>query len=207
MDLENINNLILDVLKELGNIGSGNAATALANMIAKKVDMKVPQVKVLDYKEVPKILGGEENIVVGIYFELVEEVVGNIMFVLDLESAKNLTNMLLNKEDDSLELDEMDMSALSEVGNILASSYVNSLSALTGLKLAISVPSLAVDMAGAILSVPAIQFGYVADHILFIETQFEEGNNQVSGNLFLIPDVDSFEKILNSLGVCWNESN
>lgn len=202
LDIDNLNNSMIDILKELGNIGSGNAATALATMIEKRVDMKVPQVKILEFKDVSNVLGGEEIPVVGIYFEMSGEIVGNIMFVLSLKSAKNLTNILFNREDNDLSLTEMDMSALSEIGNILASSYINSLSTLTGLKLKISVPSLSIDMAGAILSVPAIQFGYMADNILFIETQFEEGNNQVKGNLFMIPDIDSFEKLLNSLGVC-----
>ena len=202
LDIDNLNNSMIDILKELGNIGSGNAATALATMIEKRVDMKVPQVKILEFKDVSNVLGGEETPVVGIYFEMTGELVGNIMFVLNLESAKNLTNIIFNREDDDLSFTEMDMSALSEIGNILASSYINSLSTMTGLKLKISVPSLSIDMAGAILSVPAIQFGYVADNILFIETQFEEGNNQVKGNLFLIPDINSFEKMLNSFGVC-----
>ena len=197
-----VDDITIDVLKELGNIGSGNAATALATMISKKVDMAVPQVKILDFKDVPKILGGEEVPVVGIYFEMSGEIIGNIMFVLSLESGKNLTNILFNKNNTSMELDEMDMSALSEIGNILASSYINSLSALTGLKLTISVPSLATDMAGAILSVPAIQYGYIADHVLFIETQFQEGDKKVTGNLFMIPEIDSFKKLLKSLGVC-----
>lgn len=197
-----VDDITIDVLKELGNIGSGNAATALATMISKKVDMAVPQVKILDFKDVPKILGGEEVPVVGIYFEMSGEIIGNIMFVLSLESGKNLTNILFNKKNNSMELDEMDISALSEIGNILASSYINSLSALTGLKLTISVPSLATDMAGAILSVPAIQYGYIADHVLFIETQFQEGDKKVTGNLFMIPEIDSFKKLLKSLGVC-----
>lgn len=201
-DVDDINDITIDVLKELGNIGSGNAATALATMISKKVDMAVPQVKILDFKDVPKILGGEEVPVVGIYFEMSGEIIGNIMFVLSLESGKNLTNILFNKKNNSMELDEMDISALSEIGNILASSYINSLSALTGLKLTISVPSLATDMAGAILSVPAIQYGYIADHVLFIETQFQEGDKKVTGNLFMIPEIDSFKKLLKSLGVC-----
>lgn len=202
LDIDNLNNSMIDILKELGNIGSGNAATALATMIEKRVDMKVPQVKILEFKDVSNVLGGEETPVVGIYFEMTGELVGNIMFVLNLESAKNLTNIIFNREDDDLSFTEMDMSALSEIGNILASSYINSLSIMTGLKLKVSVPALSIDMAGAILSVPAIQFGYIADNVLFIETQFEEGNNQVKGNLFLIPDINSFEKMLNSFGVC-----
>ena len=201
MDVENLNRMMLDILGEIGNIGSGNAATALASMLSKRVDMNVPQVRILEFKDVAEVLGGEEKLVVGIYLDLNGEIKGNMMFILDLESAINLTNMLLNREDGGDELDDMAVSALSEVGNILASSYVNSLSALTGLKIAVSVPSLAIDMAGAILSVPAIQFGYVADQVLFIETIFEEGNRSVKGNLFLLPDMNSFGKILSSLGV------
>ncbi len=202
MDVDNLNDMMIDILGEIGNIGSGNAVTALSNMLSKRVDMNVPQVKILEFNEVTTLLGGEENLVVGIYLDLDEEIKGNIMFMLDIESAINLSNMLLNREGNNIEkLDDMAISALSEVGNILASSYVNSLSALTGLKITVSVPSLAIDMAGAILSVPAIQFGYIADQVLFIETIFEEGNNTVRGNLFLLPDMNSFKKILLSLGV------
>ncbi|WP_154438128.1 chemotaxis protein CheC [Tissierella pigra] len=201
INVENLNNFMIDVLKELGNIGAGNAATALASMIAKKIDMRVPNVRIMEFKEVAEILGGEENLVIGIYFELQEDVVGNMMFALDLNSAINLTNLLYNREKEGQELDDMDISALSEVGNIIASSYANSLSSLTGLKVFISVPSISIDMAGAILSVPAIQYGHVSDHALMVETVFEEERNLVSGNLFFLPDLESFDKILVALGV------
>lgn len=201
VDMNNLNSILLDVLKELGNIGSGNAATALATMIDKKVDMRVPQVRILEFKDVGEILGDGETPVVGIYFKMSDEIEGNIMFVLDIDSALNLTNMLFGRSNSRNELDEMDMSALSEVGNILSASYINSLSALTGLKLKLSVPSICVDMAAAILSVPAVQFGHIGEHVIFIETQFEEDDRLITGDLFLIPEVDSFEKILSSLGV------
>lgn len=193
------NDMIIDVLKEIGNIGSGNAVTALSSMLSKKIDMSVPKVRIIDFKEVSTILGGEEELVVGIYLNLNNDIEGNIMFVLDMESALNLLEMLLNKEVEGL--DEISISALSEVGNIVASSYVNSLSSLTGLKITVSIPSIAIDMAGAILSVPAIQFGLIADQALFIETVFQEGEDSVKGNLFLIPDIDSFKKMLSRLGV------
>ena len=186
LGMDNLNEIMLDILKELGNIGTGNAATALATMISKRVDMNVPQVKILEFQDVPKVLGGEETPVVGIYFEMKGEIVGNILFVLDLKSAKNLTNILFDRDDSSDDLDEMDISALSEIGNILASSYINSLSGLTGMKITVSVPSLSIDMAGAIISVTAIQFGYIADNVIFIETEFNEGSNTVAGNLFMI---------------------
>lgn len=201
INVDSLNTFMIDILKELGNIGAGNAATALSSLISKKVDMKVPNVRVLEFNEVAQILGGEENLIVGIYFELMEDIVGNIMFALDLDSAINLSNMLYNREKATRSLDDMDISALSEVGNILASSYANSLSTLTGLKIYISIPSISVDMAGAILSVPAIQFGVVSDHALMIETVFQEDENLVAGNLFFLPDLGSFDKILTALGV------
>ncbi len=201
MDVDNLNTMMLDILGEIGNIGSGNAITALSSMLSVRIDMSVPKVQMLEFKDAAAILGGEEKLVVGIYLDLYDEVEGNIMFVLDLESAINLTDMLLNRKSEVEELDEIALSALSEVGNILASSYVNSLSALTDLKITVSVPSLAIDMAGAILSVPAIKFGQIADQVLFIETIFVEDDNYVKGNLFLMPDMSSFEKILSSLGV------
>lgn len=199
MCTDNYDNMIIDVLKEIGNIGSGNAVTALANMLSKKINMTVPKVRIIDIKDIPTALGGEEELVVGIYLNLKDDIEGNIMFTLDINSALNLVNMLLNEE--KKELDELSLSALSEVGNIVASSYVNALSMLTNLKITISIPSLAIDMAGAILSVPAIQFGLVSDKALFIETMFQEGNNSVKGNLFMLPDINSFEKMLSFLGV------
>ena len=201
INVDTLNNFMLDILKEIGNIGAGNAATALSSMISKKVDMNVPNVRVLEFNSVAEILGGEENLIVGIYFELMGDIVGNIMFAMDLDSAINLSNILYNREKEERELDEMDISALSEVGNILASSYANSLSSLTGLKIFISIPSISIDMAGAILSVPAIQYGFVSDHALLIETIFEEDKKLVAGNLFFLPDLNSFDKILTALGV------
>lgn len=201
INVENLNSFMIDILKELGNIGAGNAATSLATMTSKRIDMKVPNVKILEFKNVAEILGGEEKLIIGIYFELSGDINGNIMFALDMISAINLTNILLNRNKEGKELDEMDISALSEIGNILAASYANSLSSLTNLKIMVSIPSISIDMAGAILSVPAIQFGYVSDHALMIETVFEENKNLVEGNLFFLPELSSFSKILNGLGV------
>lgn len=201
INIDNLNSMLLDVFKEIGNIGSGNAATALATIIDKKIDMAVPQVNILEFKDVTDILGGGEIPVVGIYFELDGDIEGNILFVLNLDSALNLVSMLFNRPEVNQELEDMDMSALSEVGNILAASYANSLSSLTGLSLKISIPSISIDMAGAILSVPAIEFGQLGDKVLFIETQFEEDGKMVVGDLFLIPKMNSFGKILEKLGV------
>lgn len=198
---DQMNVVVLDVLKEIGNIGAGNAATALAKMIDKKVDMKVPKVSILEFKEVPELLGGEETQVCGIFFKIEGDINGSIMFLLEMESAFNLIDLLMPREEHLM--DEFTYSALQEIGNILSGSYVSSLSGLTGLNMHISIPSLCIDMAGAILSVPAIQFGQIGDKILIIENQFIEPdeNEAVRGFFFLIPDVDSYDILFKSLGV------
>ncbi len=199
--INELNVMQIDVLKEIGNIGAGNAVTALSKMVSKKIDMKVPKVNILEFKDVPELVGGAEVLVSGIYFQVFGDITGSIMFIIDKTSSKLLTNLLMGKDDTNPELDEMERSALKEVGNILAGSYLSSLSSLTGLKISVSVPSLAIDMAGAIMSVPIALFGQVGDHVLLIETEFIEGTNLVKGNFFLIPDGNSFEVLLRSLGV------
>jgi chemotaxis protein CheC len=200
VDINRLNEMYLDILKELGNIGAGNAITALSTMIGKKVDMQVPKVKILDFKEVSDIFGSADTIIVGIYFDLDGDVKGNILFALDIKSAASLIWSLMGLEVKE-EFDELEKSALEEIGNIMAGSYVASLSTLTSLNIKISPPAISIDMAGAILSVPAIKYGEISDKILFIETQFIEGEKLIKGDFFLIPDINSFDLILKALGV------
>lgn len=203
-DFNDLSNLQIDVLKEIGNIGAGNAATALAKMLNKKIGMEVPRIKILGFKDVSETLGGAEMLVVGILLGVNGDLKGNIMFILGLEASKVLLNILLGKQydkDEDIEFGDMEISALKEIGNILAGSYLSSLSTLTKLKITSTVPELAIDMAGAILSVPAIEFGKAGDTVLYIETEFSEGDAKVIGDFFLIPDLASYEILLRALGV------
>ena len=201
ISISNLNSMQIDVLKEIGNIGAGNAVTALSTMVAKRVDMEVPKVNIVEFKDVAELIGGPEVQVAGIYFRVFGDLSGSIMFLIDKNSSKLLANLIMGKDDNISQLSEMELSALQEIGNILAGSYLSALSSLTGLTINVSVPSLAIDMAGAIMSVPVALFGQVGDHVLLIETQFIEGSNHVKGNFFLIPDEESFEILLKSLGV------
>lgn len=201
-DINDLNNIQLDVLKEIGNIGSGNAATALANMLGRKIEMDVPRTKILEFKEVSETLGGAELPVVGILFKVSGDLTGNILFILQKRDAVTLVSMLMQKTPDyDGEFTELELSALKEIGNILAGSYLSALSGLTNLKILPSVPYMAIDMAGAILSVPAIEFGKVGDTVLYIETEFCEGSDKVVGDFFLIPDLDTYDVLLKALGV------
>lgn len=192
----------LDVLRELGNIGAGNATTALSQMINKRVDMGVPKAELIEIEKISQILGGEEALVAGILLGIEGDVEGMMMFVQEQVSARNLVNLLMGRElDEFAEFTEMDISALQEIGNIITGAYLNSLSALTGLKIIPTVPNMAIDMAGAILSVPAIEFGKVGDHALLIQTGFGGTGEEVFGYFVLIPEAKSYEKIFKSLGM------
>ena len=97
-------------------------------------------------------------------------------------------------------LTDMQFDVLKEIGNIIAGSYLSALSSLTGLKIVATVPAMTIDMAGAILSVPAIEYGKIGDKVLFIETQLGE-DDFLNGYIVMVPEVDSYGKILTSLGI------
>lgn len=200
-DLNHVSQEYFDVLKELGNIGAGNATTALAQLLQCKVDMKVPQVQLLDFDQVGAVMGGEEQIMAGIYLLVEGDITGSIMFLLEESAAHILVAKLMGVSGETTgEFSEIELSALKEIGNIITGAYLNSLSALTNLKILPSVPDLSIDMAGAILSVPAIEFGTIGDKILMIETQFTD-EVDLNGYFILVPDLDSYDKILRSLGL------
>jgi len=192
-----------DVLREIGNIGAGNATTALSQMINSKIDMKVPNVDLLEFKELSDIVGGAENLVVGILFALEGQIDGMMMFIMDMAAARHLVDVLVGSAyvNPSGEFSEMELSALNEIGNIIAGAYLSSLSTLTNILITSSVPYMAIDMAGAILSVPAIEFGKIGDRALLIETEFGDDIKAVNGYFILIPTLESYGAILSSLGL------
>lgn len=202
LNLNQIDNMQYDVLREIGNIGAGNATTALSQMINSKIDMKVPKVDLLEFKELADIVGGAENLVVGILFTLEGQIDGMMMFMMDMPAARHLVNVLMcEEENQSTEFTEMELSALNEIGNIISGAYLSSLSTLTNILITSSVPYMAIDMSGAILSVPAIEFGKIGDKALLIETEFGDDIKSVNGYFILIPTLESYEAILSSLGL------
>ncbi len=201
LSLEQMSENYVDVLKEIGNIGAGNAMTALSQMLQCKVDMKVPQVRLLDLKNVSTIVGSEEQLMVGVLLGVEGDITGSIMFLVELGAAKLLVKkLMMGYESGNSTLDAMETSAMQEISNIITGAYLNSLSTLTNLKIFPTPPSLTIDMAGAILSVPAIEFGVLGDKILLIQSQFYD-EVAIDGYFILIPDMDSYKKILTSLGM------
>lgn len=201
MSLEHVTNTYLDVLREIGNIGAGNAMTALSQMLQSKVDMHVPQVRLLEFSEVGAVVGGEEQLMVGVLLGVEGDITGSIMFLVELKAAKGLVKKIMMGYESGLEgLDEMETSAMMELSNIITGAYLNSLATMTNLCIYPTPPSLTVDMAGAIMSVPAILFGTLGDNILLIQSRFFD-EVEVDGYFILIPDLDSYQKILSALGI------
>ena len=201
VNLEKITDVYCDVLKEIGNIGAGNAMTALSQMIQCKVDMKVPKVCLLDFNEVGNLMGGEEQLMACVLFGVEGQVSGTMMFMIETVSAKHLLDKIMGACSPGAEtFTEMEASALQEVGNIITGAYLKALASFTNMKIISSPPLMTVDMAGAILSVPAIEFGQLGDKLLLIQTQFFD-EIEVNGYFILIPDVDSYVKIIGSLGL------
>ncbi len=200
MSLEHVTNNYLDVLREIGNIGAGNAMTALSQMLQSKVDMQVPQVRLLEFSEVGAMVGGEEQLMVGVLLGVEGDITGSIMFLVELQAAKGLVKkMMMGYDSGQPGLDEMETSAMMELSNIITGAYLNSLATLTNLCIFPTPPSLTVDMAGAILS-PAIMFGELGDNILMIQSRFFD-EVEVDGYFILIPDLPSYQKILSALGI------
>lgn len=203
-DFSELSGMQLDILKEIGNIGSGNAATALAQLLNAKIDMNVPQVNILPFAEVPDQVGGAELHVVGIFMLATGSAPASILFLLPVSKACLLVDMLMGKEwgqTNPSSFTDMDMSALSELGNIICATYLNALAMFTQLDFRPSVPALGIDMAGAILNTVLAQFGEVADHVLVLETEFKRDEQEIVGHFFLLPEPGSLDVILTSLGV------
>ena len=201
LQLDEMNAMHFDVLKEIANIGAGNATTALSKMLNAKVDMKVPCIQFMEFKELAEGIGGAENLVVGILLTLDTGIEGMMMFVLESDSAEQIVNLLMGKSGKLDEFSEMDLSALQEIGNIIAGSYLSAISAFTNMTITASVPYLSIDMAGAILSVPAIEFSKISDKALLIETEFGDKDTIINGYFILIPTLDAFNTIFSALGL------
>ena len=201
-NVEELQDLHLDVLKEIGNIGSGNAASSLSTMLNCETDISVPNVRLLDFADAVGFLGGPENIAIGMLVNLTEDISGMMLYVLQHSCASMMTKSIFGSEiEDLVNMNDMEKSFIAEVGNIMSASYINAIASLTGLTIDISVPQMCVDMVGAILSVPAVQFAQIGNKVLFIDDSFVINGCAVKSNMILVPEMNSLELLFNKLGV------
>ncbi|EOS74638.1 hypothetical protein C817_04697 [Dorea sp. 5-2] len=199
---EEMNELEIDILKEIGSIGGGNAATALSSMLSAKVNMSLPGVEILGFNEALDHLGDPEELVAAIFVEMSGELSGIMLFVLTKEFSDEILFRMLGKADsDFLALDEIDSSVLIEIGNIVISSYITAMASLTGVNVELSVPQLALNMLGGIMSVPIAMMGQHSDRIMMITGEFKIDGKALNSNMLLLPDVESLNVLMKKLGV------
>ena len=212
MRMDDLSPVHIDVLREIGNIGQGNAATSLAAFSQKLVAIDVPCVRVLDINEAAGYLGGPENVVTAILVRLNGELSGMMLTIMENAFVGDLIRLVFGTAPDDLyAMDDMQSSFVQEMGNILSGSYLNAISALTGLSAEVSVPSVTTDMVGAILAVPAVEFAELGNKVMFIEDSFTfadgfDENERVNGstvrcNMILVPQMSSLEMLFDRLKV------
>lgn len=191
-----------DMLREAGNIAAGNAMTSLSTLIGSTLDMSITRVRIEKIQSLAEVLGDAEEVIAGMIINVFGDLNAMLLLAVETSSALVILNRMLNKKVNSLSgFKEMEYSALCETGNILAGSYLSALNKFTGLKLDVSTPQMAIDMAGAILSYPAIEFVRHDNSMLFIETVFEDINGFLNGTYILILDNTSYNRVIESLGV------
>jgi len=191
----------LEALKEIGNIGSGHAATSLSNMLQTRIDMAVPKVWLVPLDRLDEALGQMDSTKAALYLKVEGEASGKAIFVLSVESAEIIAKtLLMMKEPPNIFVDEMAQSALREVGNILVSSFVIALTQFSGVMLQPSTPALAIDMIGAMIDAVLLEEGKVDDTILIIDTKLS-GLQEMEGKFLYIPDEGSLDKLLGVFGI------
>lgn len=194
--------LQFDTLKELGSIGTGSAATALSTMLGRKIKMELPEVKLVEFNRAIYDLGGPEQIVAAVLAEFSGEMNGIMLFLQNREFINVVLEGLMGKRiNELIELTELELSALTEVGNIIISSYVNALANLVGMNVSLSVPTTTVNMLGGIMNVPIVMYGYTTDKLMTINGTLECDGEELNCKLLLHPDEQTLDVVMQKLGV------
>lgn len=207
MDMETFSHLQLDAMREVGNIGAGNAATALSVMLARPVDMDVPKAELVSIYELAEYYGDPLSMVSAVFVRSEGEFTCSLIFMQDENDAQKLVDLLICHQMGETALagisEEMRDSVLTEVGNIILSSFLNAINVLIGGTHVISVPGIAHDMLGSILDVVAAIFGQSDEYALIVNTALKVENVEVniSGKVVMLPDPGSLEILLGKLQV------
>lgn len=199
---DNLSSLQLDTLREIGSIGTGSAATALSQLLDREVRITLPEVRIMEYNEAIDWIGGPEEVTAGVLVGMGGQMSGVMLSVQKLEFINLVLESMLNRHvDDYAQLDDLCQSTLIEIGNILISTFINALSGLSGISVSLTVPAFAVDMQGAILTVPMAMYGGTSNYLMTIGGNLVCDNQQVPCRLLLSPDVRSLNFLLAKLGV------
>ena len=201
-NLDELTSMEIDTLREIGSIGTGNAATALGQLLGREVRITLPEVRIMGYNEAIEWIGGPEAVTAGVLVGMGGQMSGIMLSVQQMGFINLvLESMLSESISDYMELNELRQSALIEVGNIMISTFINALSGLADVHIKVTVPAFAVDMQGAILTVPMAEYGGMSDYLMAIGGNFVCDGKEVPCHLLLSPDLRSLDFLLRKLGV------
>lgn len=191
--------LELDVIKELANVGGGNAATSISKLVNKPVNMTVPTIELLNYNEVFEKIMPEDQMVNAVIMRMLGDGEGIFLFVTTHEASMDLINMMMPI--DSKCTEELQQSAIKELVNILVTSYLNAISKMVSVNLISSVPSLTVDMFGAILSSTYIESEQYDENIMIIKNEFIYQGEKIESSLYFVPKPGVLDSLFKIIGV------
>lgn len=191
----------IDALTEAGNIGAGHAATSLSKLLREHIMNSSTQSMIVPIEQVPEVLGGAEKVISGIYTTFEGELSGGLLMLFPEESTRTLIKLLSGQELEGYEITDFEASLLSEVGNICLCWYLSAISKMIGIDITPSVPVAAYDMTGAVIDLPLIQLGRVANHAMVIKTNFKGEVHEINGFFLMLPEPDSQRIMVQKLGV------
>lgn len=192
----------LDALREVANIGAGHAATALSQMTSQTIMISVPTINIAALEDVPPHIGDPDEPVAAVLMNMVGDLAGRTLLVFPRATAIRMAEILLRRpHGGDAELSELEQSAIKEAGNILSGAYMNALSDFMGLMIMPSPPSLAIDMAQAVLTTAYLQFGSDRDLVFCVETEFlmQDAGERLRGFFLLLPELESLRAILRAV--------
>jgi chemotaxis protein CheC len=203
-DVRDLKESQLDAMREVANIGAGHAATALSQMTNRTIMINVPRVKIKPLEDAGDMLGPPDQVVASVLMHMMGDLTGRAMLLFPEPAALVLCDYLFRRErGTTTAFGEMEQSSLKEAGNILASAYLNALSDFMGMMLVPSVPSLVIDLSGAILTSAHLNFGHDREYALCVETSFRsEGSTEsMAGHFLLLPDLASLQLIFDAIRI------
>lgn len=192
----------IDALREIGNIGASHASTALTTLLNQDIIVDVPECFICKTLEAPYILGDAEQTVVAVYLDAYGKGKGSMLLILTEDIAKKMTDMLLWRNHDPCRpITEDDKEAISEIGNICGSAYLNAISNLLEVTMLPSPPGFAVGMLGAVLQYPATMASEDYDYLVIIKTHFVTEGQRFPGYFIYIPDRETERLLMKKFGI------
>lgn len=202
MEIAKLTELQLDAVREIGSIGAGHAATALSQLTGKQIDISVPSLEIVSCTEVPQVFGGPERLVGAVYARILGDISGNMLFMVGRESSLALVDLMHGRVAGTARtFGHEEERQVTHTASILIAAYIAAIARLTDMDILPSSPLFALDMAGAILQVAALEASLSSEQAILVRTRFSDEETSVDGALFFLPDPAGLEVILGRLGV------